>query len=131
VGFACVPSSHKAMFPMPKGVRTGDDDMDLIKQPVVEAGDVVFFMDSAQSHGATPWKLDTTRRSILFKYTGRTCARGGPSQEVSPPEIYWDREIVEDMTPEQLSVMYGPYSNHKGRVPYLEVCEDGSVRIEA
>ncbi len=129
-GFACVPSSHKAMFPMPKGVHTGDDDMDLIKQPVVEAGDVIFFMDSAQAHGATPWKLDTTRRSILFKYTGRTCARGGPSQEVSPPEIYWDRKIVEDMTPEQLSVMYGPYSNHKGRVPYLEVCDDGSVRIE-
>lgn len=130
-GFACVPSSHKAMFPMPKGVHTGDDDMGLIKQPVVEAGDVVFFMDSAQSHGATPWKLDTTRRSILFKYAGRTCARSGPSQAVSPPEIYWDREVVEDMTPEQLSVMYGPYSNHRGRVPSLEVGEDGVVRIEA
>ncbi len=130
-GFACVPSSHKAMFPMPNGVRTGDDDMGLIKQPVVEAGDVVFFMDSAQSHGATPWKLDSTRRSILFKYTARTCARSGPSHEVSPPEIYWDREIVEDMTPEQLSVMYGPYSNHRGRVPSLEVCDDGRVKIEA
>ena len=56
-GFACVPSSHKAMFPMPSGVRTGDDDMGLIKQPVVEAGDVVFFMDSAQAHGATPWEI--------------------------------------------------------------------------
>ena len=130
-GFACVPSSHKAMFPMPSGVHTGDDDMGLIKQPVVEAGDVIFFMDSAQAHGATPWKLDTTRRSILFKYTARTCVRSGLAQEVSPPEIYWDREIVEDMTPEQLSVMYGPYSNHRGRVPFLEVCDDGVVRIEA
>ena len=129
-GFACVPSSHKAMFPMPKGVHTGDDDMGLIKQPVVEAGDVVFFMDSAQAHGATPWKLDTTRRSILFKYTARTCVRSGLAREVSPPEIYWDREIVEDMTPEQLSVMYGPYSNHQGRVPFLEVGDDGVVRIE-
>ncbi len=129
-GFACVPSSHKAMFPMPGGVRTGDDDMGLIKQPVVEAGDVVFFMDSAQAHGATPWKLDSTRRSILFKYTARTCVRSGLAREVSPPEIYWDREIVEDMTPEQLSVMYGPYSNHQGRVPFLEVGDDGVVRIE-
>jgi hypothetical protein len=129
-GFACVPSSHKAMFPTPSGVRTGDDDMGLIVQPVVEAGDVVFFMDSAQSHGATPWKLDTTRRSILFKYTGRTCARGGASQEVSPPETYWDEEIVEGMTPEQLSVMYGPYSNHRGAVPSLEVDADGAVKIE-
>ncbi len=130
-GFACVPSSHKAMFPTPKGVHTGDDDMGLIKQPVVEAGDVIFFMDSAQAHGATPWKLDTTRRSILFKYTARTCVRSGLAREVSPPEIYWDREIVEDMTPEQLSVMYGPYSNHQGRVPSLEVGDDGVVRIEA
>ena len=48
-GFACVPSSHKSTFPTPKGVRTGDDDMGLIKQPVVvEAGDVIFFMDSAR-----------------------------------------------------------------------------------
>lgn len=130
-GFACVPSSHKSMFPTPRGVRTGDDDMGLITQPVVKAGDVIFFMDSAQAHGATPWKLETTRRSILFKYTGRTCARGGPSQEVSPPEIYWDREIVDGMTPEQLSVMYGPYSNHRGRVPYLTVRENGTVQLDA
>ncbi|MBT4140745.1 MAG: hypothetical protein HOE48_22725, partial [Candidatus Latescibacteria bacterium] len=72
-----------------------------------------------------------TRRSILFKYAGRTCARGGPSQTVAPPEIYWDENIVEGMTPEELSVMYGPYSNHRGAVPSLEVTEDGIVKIEA
>lgn len=130
-GFACVPSSHKAMYPMPGGVRTGDNEMDLIKQPIVDAGDVIFFMDSAQAHGATPWKLDTTRRSILFKYAGRTCARSGASQEVSPPDTYWNHEIVDGMTPEQLSVMHGPYSNHKGRVPSLAVCDDGIVKIES
>ena len=129
-GFACVPASHKANFPMPAGVRTGDADMGLIKQPIVEAGDVIFFMDSAQSHGATPWKLDSTRRSILFKYAGRTSSRGGPSQDVAPPEIYWDENIVEGMTPEQRAVMFGPYSNHRGEIPMLEVTQDGTVYIE-
>lgn len=127
-GFACVSGSHKANFPMPRGVSTGDDDMGLIGQPVVEAGDVVFFMDSAQSHGATPWKLDTTRRSILFKYAGRTSARAG--LHFSSPEAYWDEEIVDDMTEEEKAVMWGPYSNHRGEVPLLNVDENGAVYIE-
>ncbi|MCZ6635166.1 MAG: phytanoyl-CoA dioxygenase family protein [bacterium] len=128
-GFACVSGSHKSNFPMPRGIRTGDDDMDLITQPVVEAGDVVFFMDSAQSHGATPWKLDTTRRSILLKYAGRTSSRSGHSRDVSPPEAYWDKNIVDGMTEEQKAIMWGPYSNHRGEIPMLDVDEGGAVYI--
>ncbi|MBS14996.1 MAG: hypothetical protein CME19_25835 [Gemmatimonadetes bacterium] len=96
-------------------------------QPVVEAGDVMFFMDSAQAHDAWPWKLDTGRRSILFKYASRTSSRSGPSKEVAPPETYWDRDTVADMTPEQRAVMFVPYSNHLGEVPLLDVTPDGKV----
>lgn len=128
-GFACVPASHKARYRMPDGVRTGDEDMGVTIQPVVEAGDVVFFMDSAQAHGAWPWKLDTSRRSILFKYASRTSVRSGVSKEVSAPETYWDRETTEGMTEEERAVMFGPYSNHRGEVPLLDVSDDGTVYI--
>ncbi len=47
-GFACVPASHKSNYRTPNGVRTGDADMGVQVQPSVEAGDVLFFMDSAQ-----------------------------------------------------------------------------------
>tara|TARA_A100001037_G_C15101803_1_gene614384 strand:+ start:916 stop:1593 length:678 start_codon:yes stop_codon:yes gene_type:complete len=126
-GFACVPTSHKANYRMPDGVRTGDADLGVTMQPVVEAGDVMFFMDSAQAHDAWPWKLDTGRRSILFKYASRTSSRSGPSKEVAPPETYWDRDTVADMTPEQRAVMFVPYSNHLGEVPLLDVTPDGKV----
>ena len=50
-GFACVPGSHKAKFPMPAGVRSCDEPMDVVHQPALKAGDVIFFMDGAQTHG--------------------------------------------------------------------------------
>ena len=129
-GFACVPGSHKSKFPMPRGVRNCDEDRGTVIQPDIRAGDVLFFMDGAQTHGTHPWTNDHERRSILFKYASRTATRGGPSSKVAAPEIYWDEAIVEGMTAEQRAVMYGPYSGHGGRVPYLTVEEGGAVRIE-
>ena len=46
-GFACVPGSHKAKFPMPAGVRSCDEPLDVVHQPALKAGDVIFFMDGA------------------------------------------------------------------------------------
>ena len=129
-GFACVPGSHKSRFPLPIGVRTCDDDMDLVVQPELKAGDVIFFMDGAQAHGTLPWTSPTPRRSVLFKYASRTATRTGASAELSAPEVYWDEAVVEDMIPEQRAVMYGPCSNPGGGRVYLEVDEDGAVHLE-
>jgi ectoine hydroxylase-related dioxygenase (phytanoyl-CoA dioxygenase family) len=54
-GFVVVPGSHKSRFRMPEGVRTVDDDMGLVVQPVMEAGDVLFLAETA-THGTLPWK---------------------------------------------------------------------------
>ncbi|MCZ6635067.1 MAG: phytanoyl-CoA dioxygenase family protein [bacterium] len=129
-GFACVPGSHKSKFPMPDGVRYCDKDMGTVIQPEAKAGDVLFFMDGAQTHGTHPWTNDHERRSILFKFASRTATRGGQSAIVADPEIYWDKAIVDGMTDEQRAVMYGPYSGHGGRVPYLNVENDGTIQAE-
>ncbi|MDP6353818.1 MAG: phytanoyl-CoA dioxygenase family protein [Planctomycetota bacterium] len=129
-GFVCVPGSHKSRFPMPRGVRLCDDDMGVVIQPEMKAGDVLFFMDGAQTHGTLPWRSENPRRSILYKYAARDSVRGGLASQVAAPEIYWDEEIVDGMTDEQLAVMYGPYSNHNGNVPALTVDEGGIVRVE-
>ena len=70
-GFACVPGSHKAQYRMPPGVRSYDDDMGLVVHPVMKAGDAVFFMDGAQTHGTLPWTADHERRSLLYRYSPR------------------------------------------------------------
>ena len=129
-GFACVPGSHKSKYSMPTGVRSQEDEMDVVAEPDLNPGDVLFFMDGAQTHGTHPWTADFERRSILIKYASRTATRSGASQPVSPPEIYWDKEIVEGMTGEQRAVMYGPYSNTRSSEMHLEVGEDGVVSLE-
>ena len=129
-GFVCVPGSHKTGYPMPSGVRTCDDDMGTVVQPVMRAGDVLFFMDGAQTHGTRPWQSERPRRSVLYKYASRSSVRGGPAKELAPPEIYWGEDVVADMTDEQRAVMFGPYSNHRGEVPFLAVDDNGNVRIE-
>ncbi|MCH8292433.1 phytanoyl-CoA dioxygenase family protein [Candidatus Poribacteria bacterium] len=129
-GFVCVPGSHKSKHPMPKGVRTCDDDLGVVVQPSMKAGDVLFFMDGAQTHGTHPWRSDKPRRSILFKYASQSSVRSGPAASLARPETWWNEKLVEGMTDTERAVMYGPYSNHHGEVPFLTVDEDGTVQIE-
>ena len=129
-GFVCVPGSHKSKYPMPGGVRTCEDDMGTVVQPEVKAGDVIFFMDGAQTHGTHPWRNDHERKSVLYKYASRTATRGGVADLVAPPESYWDAEVVADMSEEQRVVMWGPFSGGKYNGLHLTCAEDGTVQVE-
>lgn len=125
-GFACVPGSHKAQYRMPRGVRSCDDHKDLVVHPTFKAGDVLFFMDGAQTHGALAWKSEISRRGVLIKYSSRNFNRSGGA--MCHPENRWGPEI-QDMTEEQLSVMRGPdRDNRNGNVPRLDIVE-GEVRV--
>ncbi|MCZ6676367.1 MAG: phytanoyl-CoA dioxygenase family protein [Candidatus Poribacteria bacterium] len=129
-GFVCVPGSHKSRYPMPDGVRTCDDDLGVVIQPPMQAGDVLFFMDGAQTHGTHPWRSENPRRSVLIKYAARDAVRGVPRKELFLPEVWWGEEIVDGMTEAQRAVMYGPGVHHGGVIKPLTVDEDGTVRIE-
>ena len=129
-GFACVPGSHKSRYPKPDGVRTADDHRGTVVQPAMRAGDVLFFMDGALTHGTLPWRGSGQRRSILFKYASRCAVRQWPDPAQAEPESFWDPAMVEGMTPEQRAVMYGPSSGYAGSVPELTVDPDGTVRAD-
>ena len=128
-GFACVPASHKSDFPMPDGVRYATDHLGSVINPDVRAGDVLFFADGAQTHGTLPWQNDWDRRSVLMKYASRTSTRQDVARCVAP-EVYWDDEIVDGMTVEERAVMFGPCSAPGRSDMYLEVEDDGSVRLQ-
>ncbi len=126
-GFACVPGSHKAQYPMPPGVRSCDDHMGLVVHPTFRAGDVLLFMDGAQTHGALTWRAEIPRRGILVKYSSRNFNRAGG--ELVHPSARWG-DLVEGMTDAQLTVMRGPdRDNHNGNVPRL-VVDGGRVHID-
>lgn len=120
-GFACVPGSHKTQYSVPRGIRTCDDTMGLVVQPVMKAGDVLFFMDGGCTHGALAWKNPIPRRGILIKYQSKNVNWGGG---VVDPQDRWG-DMVEDMTEEQFTVMRGPERDGRHRtVPRLIVKDD-------
>jgi len=115
-GFAIVPGSHKLAEPTPQEVRNYDDDMGLVEQVSMKAGDVLFFAETA-THGTLPWKANHDRRSILYKYASRAAARA-VGKHFTPEERYGD--WVNELTPEQQAVLYGPGVHHGGRLPILD-----------
>ncbi|MCZ6635055.1 MAG: phytanoyl-CoA dioxygenase family protein [bacterium] len=126
-GFACVPGSHKAKYPMPPGVHACDDHMGLVKQLVMKAGDVLFFADGAMTHGTTAWKNPIPRRGILIKYSSRSFHRAGG--EMVHPWNRWGEDLLEGMTDAQLTVMRGTDRDARQlNVPRLEVT-DGQVEV--
>ena len=128
-GFICVPGSHKARYRMPEGIRTLEDDQGLVLQPPTEAGDAIFFMDGAQTHGTHPWTADHMRRSILIKYSGKNAIRGAPDRALFDPEAWWDASDLEEMSDLEREVMHGPGVHIGDRIKGLIVDEEGRVTI--
>ena len=125
-GFACVPGSHKARYAQPGGVKSCDDDMGLVVQPEMKAGDVVFFMDGATTHGALAWKNPISRRGVLIKFSSRGFNRSGG--EMVHPENRWG-DLVEGMSDAQIAVMRGPDRDvFRNNVPRLLV-QDGEIEV--
>jgi len=124
-GFAAVPGSHKTHYAMPPGIRTCDQTMGLVVQPVMKAGDLLFFMDGGCTHGALAWKNPVARRSVLIKYQSKNSTWSGG---VVDPKDRWG-DMVEDMTEEQFAVMRGPERDARNRtIPRLGL-QDGRVRV--
>ena len=125
-GFACVPGSHKANYRVPPGVTTCDDDMGLVKHIGMKAGDVLFFMDGATSHGTFKWQGELSRRGVLVKYSSRNFNRSGG--DITHPEHRWG-DLVDGMNDAQLAVMRGPDRDVFGNnVPRLDV-QDGEILV--
>ena len=121
-GFCIVPGSHKSRFRVPKGVVTVEDDMGLVVQPPMKAGDVLFFAETA-THGTLPWKGKQQRRSILYKYASRAAARA-VGRLFTPEERYG--EWTKELTPEQHSLLYGP-GHHTGNKKRYALESDGET----
>ena len=61
-GFLCVPGSHKAKYPIPRGLTTSID-LPQVQKPALKAGDVLLF--GGVAHGTTAWRSDRMRRTTI------------------------------------------------------------------
>ena len=99
----------------------------MVSHRVMNAGDVIFFIDGGLTHGATAWKNKLPRRGILMKYSGREVHRGGG--DLVHPKARWG-ELVAGMTDAQLAVMRGPDRDAAAvNVPRLTVEADGAIDV--
>lgn len=99
-GFCCVPGSHKSNFiaHIPDSVRQFERPAHYVRQPPVEAGDVVIFTE-ALIHGTMPWTADHERRALLYKYS--------PGHS-SWSQGYYDPDQYPDVTERQRRIMAPP-----------------------
>jgi len=123
-GFAVVPGSHKSQERTPEGITTVKEDMSLVVQPAMKAGDVLFFAETA-THGTLPWKGTHQRRSVLYKYASRDAARTVGNH--FEPATRWG-DWTTDMTPEEQAVMYGP-GVHAPHKRYLLDSDGTTIRL--
>ncbi|MEM7531791.1 MAG: phytanoyl-CoA dioxygenase family protein [Chloroflexota bacterium] len=99
-GFGCIPGSHKSNFldNIPNDVRYYERDAHYVRQPAVEAGDVLIFTE-ALVHGTLPWTATHERRALLYKYSP------GHSSWAS---TYYNPADYPNATEQQLRLMAGP-----------------------
>jgi hypothetical protein len=79
-GFICVPGSHKANHPLPRGA----EHLGIVRHVPHRAGDVVVFTE-ALTHGTARWLAPVERRHILFKYSPGHLSWAVP--EPIPPDL--------------------------------------------
>lgn len=105
-GFACVPGSHKANFPIPSGMK----DMRKTIHPAVKrvtgpAGTAILFTE-ALTHGPLPWTGAHERRTVFYKYS---------PAPVSWSAEYFDASRYPGLTPKQREFLEPPNNRYKGR----------------
>ena len=76
-GFVVVPGSHHARFPLPSNDSGDPAGHKGVLHPLMKAGDLLFFMGGATTHGAWAWHSDIDRRCVLNAYWSKDMARLG------------------------------------------------------
>lgn len=96
-GFACVPGSHKANYPLPREVS----DASIAEHPLNEkvaapAGTAIVFTE-AMSHGTLPWTASHQRRTLFVKYNHPAVAWSGHYLNAAdfPEATQRQKEILE------------------------------------
>ena len=98
-GFVLVPGSHRSDLETPDDLLDGTDEMGLVEQPVLEAGDLLLCAQNVL-HGFRPWKGVRKVRLLTYGYISGLVRRSdGSVQEGGPAS--WE----EEMTPEQRAVL--------------------------
>ena len=118
-GLVVVQASHKSNVQTPDDLANGVDDMGVVVQPALKAGDL-FFVAAPTLQGVQPWK-GAPKRLLSYWYAARAAIQSNPVGPHSETESLpgW----ADEATPEQKAVMYTP--GFKGSSPPPVINTDG------
>ncbi len=97
-GFVLIPGSHRSDLIVPADIRDGSDDMGLVEQPALGAGDLLLCAQTLL-HGVRPWKAEP-KRLLSYGYIGGLVRRSDNAIEEGEKATW-----VDEMTPEQRVVL--------------------------
>mgnify|MGYP001446687389 FL=1 len=82
-GFGCLAGSHKGNYPVPENwVDLSKNVHSMITHVPAKAGDAIIFTE-ALCHVTLPWRVDSTRTTLFYKYTK-------PDEAYSQPNNFFD-----------------------------------------
>ncbi len=118
-GLVVVQASHKSNVQTPGDLVTGSDEMGLVKQPRLSAGDL-FLLAESTLQGVRPWNGDS-KRLLTYWYASRAVIQSNPPGPGAETESFpgWAKEAP----PEQKVVMHRP--GFKGSNPTPVLNTDG------
>ena len=114
-GLVVVQASHKSNVETPRDLATGVDDMGLVLQPKLKAGDL-FLVAASTLQGVRPWKNEP-KRLLTYWYATRATIQSNPDGPYSETESLpaW----ADEATPAQKAVMYVPGFKDSNPPPVL------------
>jgi hypothetical protein len=120
-GLVVVQASHKSNVETPGDLLTGADDMGLVQQPALRAGDLLLLAESTLQ-GMRPW-TGTAKRLLTYWYVGRAMIQSnGPGPGAQNQEVPdWAATAG---SAAQKAVLHRPGS--KGSNPAPAVNSDGN-----
>ena len=114
-GLVVVQASHKSNVETPRDLATGADEMGLVKQPALKAGDL-FLLAESTLQGVRPWKGEP-KRLLTYWYAGRAAIQSnGPGPGADTDGL---PEWAKDLAPEQKAVMHKPGMKGSNPAPVL------------
>lgn len=97
-GFGCIPGSHKSNRPLPEPWRDLASPPDVVRAVSGKAGTAIIFTE-ALTHGTLPWKGESERRTLFYKYSPHPSAWS---------RNYYDSDAYTDLTQVQRYILRTP-----------------------
>ena len=116
-GLVVVSASHNSSVNAPQELASGDDDMGLVVQPVLQAGDLLLYTESLM-WGLHPWQGKGPQRLLECGYISAKVRPSAESEITGEDDTM--PEWTAELTPVQRAVLHNPNRGYPSPVVHSD-----------